>query len=268
MLLSIVIPARNEAHNIEITVRSLMERLDRERIKFEIVVVDDGSTDSTLQVVRGIAAQDPRIRSIQNMGKHGYGYAVRSGLDAYTGDAVVIVMADSSDDPEDVVKYYYILKDQADCAFGSRWIKGSEVIDYPVFKKIINRISNFFICVLFKIRYNDSTNAFKGFRRYVIDGSRPLLSPHFNLTVELPLKALVRGYTYRIIPIKWKNRKYGQSALHLEEMGSRYLYVVLNIWLEKLLIPDDYHRTNGEVFSPFPDESNPPTISSEKLETY
>jgi dolichol-phosphate mannosyltransferase len=256
MILSIIIPARNEAENIESTLHSLIEKLEREKIKFEIIVVDDGSTDSTVQILRRIAAQDPRVRPIENVGKHGYGYAVRCGLDAYIGDAVIIVMADASDDPENVIDYYYILKNQADCVFGSRWIKGSEVIDYPVFKKIINRISNRFICLLFKIRYNDTTNAFKGFRRYVIDGSRPLLSAHFNLTVELPLKAIVRGYTYQVIPIKWRNRKYGVSALHLEEMGSRYLYVVLNMWLEKLLIPEDYHRPKGEVFSPFPDPSD------------
>jgi dolichol-phosphate mannosyltransferase len=261
MILSIVIPARNEAENIESTVRSLVERLDREKIGFEIIVVDDGSTDSTLQVVQRIAAKDSRVLPIRNTGRNGFGYAIQYGLNIYRGDAVVIVMADASDDPEDVIKYFYILKDQADCAFGSRWIKGSEVIDYPIFKKVINRISNFFISILFKIQYNDTTNAFKGFRRCVIDGARPLLSPHFNLTVELPLKAIVRGYSYQVIPIKWRNRKYGKSALHLEEMGSRYLYIVLNVWLEKLLIPEDYHRPKGELFFPFPDDDTVPILS-------
>lgn len=254
MILSIVIPARNESENIGKTVRSLMERMELENIKFEIVVVDDGSTDTTASVVKRMAEQDHRVRLIENHGYHGFGYAVRCGLDAYSGDAVVIVMADASDDPEDVIKYYYILKDRADCAFGSRWIRGSQVIDYPLFKRIINRMANLFICLLFEYSYNDTTNAFKGFRRYVIDGCRPLLSPHFNLTVEIPLKAIARGYTYSVVPIKWKNRKYGQSALHLEEMGSRYLYIVLNVWLEKLLIPQDYHRSKGEIFTPMSDE--------------
>lgn len=267
MILSIVIPARNESKNIEATVSSLIGRLDQESINFEIIIVDDGSTDSTFQILHRISVKDYRVRPIQNTGKHGYGYAVRCGLDIFKGDAVIIVMGDASDDPNDVVSYYYILKNQADCAFGSRWIKGSEVIDYPLLKKIINRISNLFILLLFQIRYNDTTNAFKGFRRCVIDGSRPLLSQHFNLTVELPLKAIVRGYTYRVIPIKWKNRKYGTSALRLDEMGSRYLYIVLHIWLEKLLIPQDYYREKGEVFSPISDNIDTPSMLT-KLEMH
>lgn len=251
MKLSMVIPARNEAGNIEVIIGTLRQRLAVEGINYEIVVVDDGSNDSTPEKVEQQAAVDTRVRLVRNTGKHGFGYAVRCGLDAFTGDAVVIVMADSSDDPEDVIKYYYILRDRADCALGSRWIRGGQVRDYPAFKKVVNRLANTFVRSLFWLRYNDMTNAFKGYRRYVIDGCRPFLSPHFNLTVEIPLKAIVRGYSYEVIPISWQNRKLGKSALHIEEMGSRYLYSVLNIWLEKMLTRGDFHRPEGEVFVPY-----------------
>lgn len=251
MNLSIVIPAQNEAGNIALTLNNLRQRLSMEGINYEIVVVDDGSSDTTPDLVEQQSAADSCVRLVRNTGKHGFGYAVRCGLDAFTGDAVVIVMADDSDDPEDVIKYYYILRDEADCAFGSRWIQGGRVHDYPVAKRLINRFANTFVRTLFWLRYNDVTNAFKGYRRYVIDGCRPFLSPHFNLTVEIPLKAIVRGYTYRVVPISWQNRKAGKSALHIDEMGSRYLYIVLNIWLEKMLTHGDYQRSESELFAPY-----------------
>jgi dolichol-phosphate mannosyltransferase len=251
MKLSIVIPARNEAGNIGKTIDSLTERLKKENIVYELVAVDDGSSDATPDEIEKRSRSDPGVRLLRNTGKHGFGYATRCGLETFTGDAVVIVMADDSDDPEDVVNYYHILRDKADCAFGSRWIRGGHAYDYPIIKKIVNRLANTLIRLLFGLRYNDVTNAFKGYRRCVIEGCRPFLSPHFNLTVEIPLKAVVRGFSYKAIPVSWRNRKQGISALKIEEMGSRYLYTVLNIWLEKLLTHNDYRRPANETFVPF-----------------
>ena len=110
-------------------------------------------------------------------------------------------------------------------------------------KLVINRIANWFIQLIFRMPYNDTTNAFKIYRREVIEGIQPILSQHFNLTVELPLKAIVRGYSYSVIPMRWYNRTTGVSKLKLKEMGSRYLFIVLYIWLEKHLSRGDYHRS-------------------------
>jgi len=247
--LSVVIPARNEGPNIRATLDALRTRLAREGITYELVVVDDGSTDSTPAEIQALAGVDPGVRLVPNLGAHGFGHAVRCGLDAFTGDAVVIVMADGSDSPDDLVRYFYVLRDRAECAFGSRFAPGSEVIDYPRFKLFVNRLANWFIKVLFGIRYNDVTNAFKGYRANVIEGCRPFLSPHFNLTVEIPLKAIVRGYSYETLPISWRQRHHGVSSLKLQEMGSRYLFIVLHVWLEKMLTRGDYRRIDaGEPF--------------------
>ncbi|MEO0563789.1 MAG: glycosyl transferase, partial [Chloroflexota bacterium] len=183
------------------------------------------------------------------------------GLENFTGDAVVVYMADASDAPEHVVNYYHILHDEADCAFGSRWMTGSEVYDYPRFKLYVNRLANFVIQVMFSLQYNDITNAFKGYRREVIEGCRPFVSPHFNLTIEIPLKAIVRGYTYKTRPISWRNREIGESALKLKEQGSRYLWTLLTVWFEYLLIRQDHYRPAGQGFKPWID-GEPDTTSS------
>ncbi len=241
-LLSIVIPARNEAGCISSTVEHLHVELNIHGVAHEIVVVDDGSDDGTWEVLGKLKAKIPGLNPVQNAGPHGFGRAVTHGLNQMRGDAVVIMMADESDDCRDVVRYWRELNAGYDCVFGSRFMKGGGVIDYPRIKLMINRMANFFLKSIFAIRLNDTTNAFKAYRREVIDGCRPLIAPHFNLTVELPLKAIVRGFTWKVIPITWRNRRVGEAKLKIKEMGSRYLFICLYIWLEKYLSRGDYKK--------------------------
>ena len=240
--LSVVIPAHNEAGSIAPVLTALSQALGTAGILHEIVVVDDHSSDATAATVQAVAADYPAIRCIQNLDAPGFGLAVRAGLDAFVNDAVAIVMADGSDAPADVIRCYQELLTGVDCVFGSRFMRGSQVVDYPRFKLTVNRLANLFVRLLFRIPLNDTTNAFKVYRREVIDGLRPILSNHFNLTVELPLKAIVRGYTFSTIPISWYNRTEGVSKLKLQEMGSRYLFIVLYVLLEKHLAKGDYRR--------------------------
>jgi dolichol-phosphate mannosyltransferase len=166
-------------------------------------------------------------------------------------------MADESDDCRDVVRYWRTLGEGYDCVFGSRFTKGGGTIDYPFVKRILNRAANLFIRLLFRIRLNDTTNAFKAYRREVIEGCGPVVSPHFNITVELPLKAIVRGYSWTTIPITWRNRRTGLAKLKIREMGSRYLFIVACVWLEGLLTRDDYRRAAA---SPADAAAERPTI--------
>jgi len=241
-LLSVVIPARDEEGCISSTVEHLHVELRIHNIPHEIIVVDDGSTDSTWDRLESIAERLPMVRPLQNTGQHGFGRAIICGLDNMEGDAVVIMMADESDDSRDVVRYWQLLNEGWDAVFGSRFIRGGGVIDYPWLKRRVNRLANLFIRLMFRVRLNDTTNAFKAYRRTVIDGCRPLLSPHFNLTVELPLKTMVRGYTWTVIPITWRNRRTGTAKLKMKEMGSRYLFICLYVWLEKYFSRGDYRR--------------------------
>jgi len=242
MKLSVVIPAHNEEETVAETVEGVVAALAEEKIEHEVIVVDDSSTDGTAAVVEAISARHPQVRCLPSPFRNGFGFAVRAGLDAFTGDTVAIVMADGSDSPKDLVTYQRLLEEGNECAFGSRFMSGSQVIDYPRSKLLMNRIVNWGIRLLFRHGYNDTTNAFKAYRREVIENLRPFLSNHFNLTVELPLKAVVRGYSYAIVPISWTNRKAGVSKLALNEMGSRYLFIVLYVFLEHHLSRGDYRR--------------------------
>jgi len=241
-LLSIVIPAKDEEGCVASTVEHLHVELRIQKIPHEIVVVDDGSEDRTWSILQELQTRIPTLAPTQNPGPHGFGRAIVWGLNQMKGDAVVIMMADESDDVCDVVRFWQLLNEGYDCVFGSRFMKGGGVIDYPRFKLFLNRLANRFLQVLFGVKHNDITNAFKAYRRTTIDGCRPLIAPHFNLTVEIPLKAIVRGYKWTSMPNTYRNRRSGMPKLKLKEMGSRYLFICLYIWLEKHLSRGDYRK--------------------------
>ena len=248
-LLSVVIPARDEEGCIVSTIEHLHVELRLQNVSHEIVVVDDGSTDATWTMLESLKTRIPSLRPVQNRGPHGFGHAVACGLDHMKGDAVVVMMADESDDCRDVVRYWKKLNEGYDCVFGSRFMRGGGVIDYPKIKLFLNRLANSFLRMLFRIELNDTTNAFKAYRKEVINGCRPLLAAHFNITVELPLKAIVRGYSWTTIPITWRNRRTGEAKLKIKEMGSRYLFICSYIWLEKYLSRGDYRRIEQDSAS-------------------
>ena len=241
-LLSVVIPARDEAGCIAATVEHLHVELRLHEIPHEIVVVDDGSTDATWPTLESVTKRIPECKPVQNIGEHGFGRAITFGFDRVSGDAVVVMMADESDDCRDVVRYWETLSEGWDAVFGSRFLRGGGVIDYPRHKLLLNRIANLFLRVIFRVPLNDFTNAFKAYRRKTLDGCRPFLSPHFNLTVELPLKTIVRGYSWTTTPITWRNRRFGTSKLKIKEMGSRYFFIALYCWLEKYFSRGDYKK--------------------------
>jgi dolichol-phosphate mannosyltransferase len=241
--LSLVIPVHNEEGCIETTAQAFHDLLATEKIVHEIIIVNDNSTDQTEAALRRLSASCSAVRYVNRTPPPGFGLAVRRGLEEFRGNAVAIVMGDASDRPEDLVRFYRTFTERGvDCVFGSRFMRESRVHDYPLPKLILNRLANTFIQVLFGLRYNDTTNAFKLYSRSAIEGLKPFLSHHFNLTVELPLKAIVRGFSYEVLPNDWTNRKTGEPKLRIKEMGSRYMFIVLYCLLEKLLSRGDYRN--------------------------
>ena len=239
MMLSIVIPLHNEEGDIKYTVDSIVKELDKEHIENEIIIVDDNSTDSSAKIVDMLASQYSNVRVMHRSPPKGFGRAVREGLMNVNGDVVTVVMGDLSDDPKDVVKCFRKIGEGYDCVFGSRFTKGSIVKDYPLVKLVINRLANTFIRILFLIETNDITNAFKCYRTEVIKAVQPIQATYFNITVEIPLKAIIRGFSFVQIPVNWYGRKSGVSKLSIREMARKYLFTVLYVWLEKILLKDE-----------------------------
>lgn len=245
MKLSVVIPAYNEQESLPDTLNSIYSKLKAENIPHEILVVNDNSKDDTIKVLEQLSQEMDTLVYYTNPGPNGFGMAVRYGLDRFTGDCMALVMADLSDSPDDLVAFYRtMVAGNYDCVFGSRFTKGGKVYDYPRHKLILNRFVNNMVRMVFGIPYNDFTNAFKMYKKETIHGLRPFLSPHFNLTLEMSLKAVIRGYTFTVVPNSWTNRKYGKSNLKIKEMGSRYFFVFMYCLIEKFFSRGDYHKAN------------------------
>ena len=237
--LSIVIPAYNEQENLPRTIRELAATLLEAAIPFELIVVNDNSADATAETVRRLGTELPQLRLVDRKPPRGFGRAVRAGIEAVTGDVVVLVMADSSDSPHDVVAYYHKICEGYDCVFGSRFIAGGKVTDYPRVKLIVNRIVNKVVQWMFRCPFNDLTNAFKAYRTDVVRELGTLQSCHFNITLELSLGTLVRRCRIAEIPISWTGRSWGASNLRLREMGRRYLATILRAYADRTLLSDD-----------------------------
>jgi len=246
MKISIVIPAYNEEGSLRASVETLFQTLLSNGIPHEILVINDNSKDNTLEILEALKKEIPTFSYYTNSGPNGFGYAVRYGLEKFTGDCVAIMMADLSDDPTDLVAFYKKMLEGYDCVFGTRWSRGGKVYDYPFVKRRLNRLANRIVQLTFGIRYNDCTNAFKLYRKETIAGLKPFLAPHFNLTLELPLKAIVRGYSYAVVPNSWRNRKTGESKLKIREMGSRYFFILLYCMIERFFSRGDYKKSNIE----------------------
>ena len=243
MKLSIIIPAKDEEGDIEDTLISIHNILKTNNVEHEILIINDHSVDSTLEILSSLEKTIKELKIINNSGKPGFGLAIRQGLENYSGDIVAIVMADGSDSPKDLINFYFKSVKNYTCVFGTRFSSGGSTKDYPVVKYIMNRFFNNLVRLIFRIKYDDITNAFKVYTREAIEGSKPFLSNHFNLTLELPLKIIIRGYKYKIIPNSWKNRQAGVSKMRIKEMGSRYMFILFYCLIEKLLTKDDYKKS-------------------------
>jgi len=234
MKLSIIIPIRNEEFLIKKIIDQLKSKL--KSLSYEIIFINDFSTDNTSKVVEELIKTKPQINIYDNTRK-GLGGAITRGINKSNGEVICVMMSDLSDSIEDLEKYYSIIREEdVDAVFGSRFIKGSKVIDYPKKKLILNRIFNIITKLLFVSDYNDFTNAFKIYKKSALLKTLPLVSESFNIFLELPLKIISRKMKYKIIPISWTNRKEGTSKFDIKELRAKYLFTLIYCLLEKLLL--------------------------------
>ena len=234
MKVSIIIPVRNEELVIEKIISQLENKL--KSLSYEIIFINDFSTDNTAQIIEEIIKNKIQIK-LHNNKRKGLGGAITEGINKASGEAVCIMMSDLSDNIDDFKKYYDIIKNQQiDAVFGSRFIQGSRIIDYPRKKLILNRIFNIITKLLFISDYNDFTNAFKIYKKSALLKTFPLVSESFNIFLEMPLKIISRKMNYKIIPITWKNRKEGKAKFNIKELRSKYLFTLIYCFLERILL--------------------------------
>jgi dolichol-phosphate mannosyltransferase len=238
-VLSVCIPAHNEEGNIGKVIDEVSAVLNREQIPFEFVIANDNSTDNTRGVIEAKMRDGVPIRLVNRKPPGGFGRAIRSCLENFGGDYVVIVMADLSDDPADIVKYYNTLLSGYDAVFGSRFVPGSIVKDYPRTKLVANRLGNKLIQFLFRTPHNDLTNAFKAFRGDAIRSLLPLYSSHFNITIEIALGLLIRRFRIASVPINWYGRTWGVAKFNIRQLSRRYFAVLFKVYAERIFILDD-----------------------------
>ena len=235
MSLSIVIPVYNEDKQLHITVKKINQI--SKRIKdYEIVFIDDFSSDNTKQIIKKSIRSNKKIKYYKNI-KKGLGSAIGLGINKSTKKFVCIFMCDNSDDLSDLMEYYKIInKNNLDAVLGSRFLKNSRITNYPILKMVLNRIFNYIVKIIFLSNYNDFTNAFKIYKKKTLKELMPIVSDHFNVFLELPLKIIIRKYKYKIIPISWKGRKIGVSKFKISELGSMYIFTLLYCFIEKILL--------------------------------
>ena len=234
MKLSIIIPVRNE----ETLIKKIIDQLES-KLKissYEIIFINDFSTDNTNKITKELIKNKTQINIYDN-NKKGLGGAIIQGIHKSSGEFICIMMSDLSDSIDDLEKYYDIIKNEnIDAVFGSRFIEGAKLIDYPKKKLILNRIFNIVTKLLFISKYNDFTNAFKIYKKEALLKTFPLVSESFNIFLELPLKIISRKMKYKIIPISWINRKKGTSKFDIKELRAKYLFTLIYCLLEKILL--------------------------------
>ena len=236
MSLSIVMPVRNEE---EIILKTL-EKFNNSwltQIDHEIIIINDNSSDGTTKLIKNNKFKKINVILKDNY-KKDLGSAIITGIDNSSKKYLSIYMADMSDSLDDLNSYYNEIKndDTLDAVFGSRFIKGSEVTNYPKIKFFLNRFSNNLIKIIFFSKYNDFTNAFKIYKKSTLLKLYPLVSENFNIFLEIPLKIECRRLKYKIIPISWKGRTLGKSKFRIKEIGSKYIFTMLYCLLEKILL--------------------------------
>lgn len=202
---SIVIPAYNESGRIPATLKSVVECVRASGWSAEILVVDDGSRDTTADVVRAFAASAPEVRLIQNPGNHGKGYSVRNGMLQALGEIVMFTDADLSAPIEEAELLFAAIADGADIAIGSRWLERTrQTIRQPLYRQFFGRCFNGVTRLVMGLHFADTQCGFKAFTRDAAQTVFQLQTiERWGFDPEILFIALKRGYRVEEVPVSW-----------------------------------------------------------------
>ena len=212
--LSIVVPVYNEGHRLPDTLQCILDYLGRQDYTFEVIVVDDGSEDNSVEVTRHCSRGHPELQVIEN-DHRGKGYTVRTGMLAARGQHVIFTDADLATPIEEVGKVLPLLQDDYDVVIGSREGMGAERHSEPLHRHLMGRVFNLVVRLLAVGGFQDTQCGFKGFRREVAQDIFSRLRIHgadagtieggsvTAFDVEVLYLARRRGYRIAEVPVAW-----------------------------------------------------------------
>ncbi len=214
--LSVVVPMYNEASNVADLLSALDRTLDASGMTSEIILVDDGSTDSTRKMVERLSSDYSRVKLISYTPNRGRGYALRRGFDAARGSIIVTAEADLSYDPKYVVKLAEALEHNPgiDIVIGSPYGKGGHVAGVPLWRLLISRVGNRILSYALSSRLTTVTGMLRAYRCHV-PPSLDLESERKEIHLEILSEAIARGYKVSEIPVSLRGRRKGKSKLKL-----------------------------------------------------
>lgn len=203
--LSIVIPAYNESARIESALERVTSCITEQGWNAEILVVDDGSSDDTAQIVQRWMQTHPRLHLIQNPGNRGKGYSVRNGLLQAAGDIVMFTDADLSAPMEEAERLITAIREGADVAIGSRWLdRARQTIHQPLYRQFFGRCFNWITRTVMGLPFKDTQCGFKAFKRSAAQVIFRLQTiERWGFDPEILFIARKLGYQIREVPVTW-----------------------------------------------------------------
>ncbi len=224
MDLSIVIPMFNEAENVETTIKRVEDALTLFPGAFEIVTVDDGSTDGTLAILRALSERNGKVKVVSYGGNRGRGMALRKGFKAASGEMVLSIDADLSYDPRYINDLVGTLRAEPDIdlVLASPYMPGGGVQNVPFLRLLISKLGNRVLRLAMPNRIYTSTGIFRAYRKSVLE-SLELESDGKELHLEILSKAVALGYRVKEVPAILTSRKKGRSKFKFKKTAMSHL---------------------------------------------
>jgi glycosyltransferase involved in cell wall biosynthesis len=219
--LSVVVPVYHEGEAARGVITEVAKRL--RATGHEILVVYDEPDDPTVPVIEDIRRTHPEVRGVLNRLGRGPALALRAGFQAARGEAVVVTMADASDDPDDIPKMLAKLREGYDVVSGSRYMRGGRQIGGPRLKGLLSRLAGRSLRLFGGLGTCDATTAFKMYRKAVLDGLEIESRLGFDISLEVVVKASLAGYRVTEVPTVWRDRREGESKFRLLRWLPHYL---------------------------------------------
>ncbi|MEX2322697.1 MAG: glycosyltransferase family 2 protein [Acidimicrobiia bacterium] len=220
MLTSIVMPVYNEGDSIKLALDGVLSQVVGD---VELLVVYDSPVDSTAEPAAAYARADPRVKPLLNTYGRGPANALRFGIDNAAGDAVVITMADGSDDARQINALASLVRSGFAVAAASRYSRGGRQTGGPFVKRTLSRIAGLSLYWLARVGTRDATNSFKGYARWYLDQIEIESTHGFEMGLELVAKARRWRLPIAEIPTSWEDRSAGESNFRLWAWMPRYL---------------------------------------------